>query len=155
LSCRPKLLIADEPTTALDPTIQAQILELIRSLQRLSGMSVLYISHDLGVIAEICNRVAVMYAGVIVEIASVRELFHNPRHPYTRGLLRTIPKMTGPRVPLQGIEGTVPHFSELDEGCPFHNLCRWEGSDCLRSLPPMRGENDHGFRCNRTLPDFE
>jgi oligopeptide/dipeptide ABC transporter ATP-binding protein len=120
LACGPELVIADEPTTALDVTIQAQILQLINNLQRDLGMSVMLITHDLGVIAETCDEVCVMYAGRVVERAPVRELFANPRHAYTQGLLNSIPRLDGiPKSELNIIEGMVPALSELKPGCRF------------------------------------
>ena len=124
LSCNPSLLIADEPTTALDVTVQAQILDLLRSLQRADGMSVLMITHDLGVVAETADRVCVMYAGRIVESADVAELFANPLHPYTQGLLRCLPRMTDVRERLEVIPGGVPNPLRMPEGCRFHPRCR-------------------------------
>jgi oligopeptide/dipeptide ABC transporter ATP-binding protein len=130
LSCNPALLIADEPTTALDVTIQAQILDLLRDLQRRLGLGLLLITHDLGVVAEMADRVAVMYAGRIVEEARVRDLFRDPRHPYTRGLLGSMPGgARGAR--LQAIQGTVPPLGQLPPGCPFSPRCpkRFEPCD--------------------------
>ncbi len=148
LSCNPTLLIADEPTTALDPTIQAQIMELLVRLQKETGMSVLYISHDLGVIAEICDRVAVMYAGTIMEIASVHDLFYDPWHPYTIGLLRSMPRMDSSKEKLDTIEGTVPHFSEMPEGCPFAPRCKYASEPCRTGeMPPMTAYGGHSVRC--------
>lgn len=148
LSCNSALLIADEPTTALDPTIQAQIMELIKRLRKELGLSVLYISHDLGVIAEICGRVAVMYAGSIMEIAEVHDLFYDPQHPYTIGLLSAMPKMNGSREELSSIEGTVPHFSEMPAGCPFAPRCHYATEQCGRQgLPPMEVSGTHSVRC--------
>ncbi len=120
LACKPKLIIADEPTTALDVTVQAQILQLLQDLQGKLGSSVLLITHDLGVIAETCDEVCVMYAGRIVERATTRELFANPRHAYTRGLLSSIPRLDGvPKTKLVAIDGMVPSLSELNQGCRF------------------------------------
>jgi len=120
LACGPELVIADEPTTALDVTIQAQILQLINNLQRDLGMSVMLITHDLGVIAETCDEVCVMYAGRVVERAPVREIFANPRHAYTQGLLNSIPRLDGiPKTELNIIDGMVPALSELKPGCRF------------------------------------
>jgi oligopeptide/dipeptide ABC transporter ATP-binding protein len=120
LACRPKLIIADEPTTALDVTVQAQILDLLQTLQKQLGSSVLLITHDLGVIAETCDDVCVMYAGRIVERASTVELFANPRHAYTRGLLSSIPRLDKiPKTELSTIDGMVPSLSDLNEGCRF------------------------------------
>jgi len=123
LACRPRLLIADEPTTALDVTIQAQILSLMDDLKERLGMSVLLITHDLGVVAEVCDRVAVMYAGVIVETADVRTLFEKPKHPYTQGLLRTIPTLKDRKKRLDTIEGSVPNLLRPPSGCRFHPRC--------------------------------
>jgi len=137
LSCNPKLLIADEPTTALDVTIQAQILDLIRDLQQEFHMGVLMITHDLGVIAEVSHRVVVMYAGKIVEKAEVRELFGNPRHPYTKGLFRSIPSIAGGHDRLETIEGTVPNPLEFPIGCKFHNRCPFAEDHCVENEPPL------------------
>ncbi|MDP3544379.1 MAG: ABC transporter ATP-binding protein [Elusimicrobiota bacterium] len=136
LACRPDVLIADEPTTALDVTIQAQILKLIKRLQREHGMAVLFITHDLGVIAEICDEVAVMYAGQVVERATAKELFASPRHPYTSGLLASIPRLDSVRKTLlKTIEGMVPDFSSLPRGCAFSNRCEMAVDACAE--PPM------------------
>jgi oligopeptide/dipeptide ABC transporter ATP-binding protein len=123
LSCRPKLLIADEPTTALDVTIQAQILELLRKLQQETGMSILLITHDLGVVAENADVVAVMYASRIVEVASVEEIFDHPRHPYTQGLLRSVPRLGRTSQRLATIPGSVPNPANFPAGCKFHPRC--------------------------------
>jgi oligopeptide/dipeptide ABC transporter ATP-binding protein len=123
LSCNPSLLIADEPTTALDVTIQAQILELLRDLQRDTGMSILIITHDLGVVAEIADEVVVMYAGRIVERADVHELFAHPLHPYTQGLLRCMPRLSQAKRRLDVIPGTVPNPLDFPPGCKFHPRC--------------------------------
>ena len=145
LACRPDILIADEPTTALDVTIQAQILSLIGDLQAETGMSVIFITHDLGVIAETCDAVAVMYAGKIVETASVAALFDNPRHPYTRGLLSSIPRLDYPRkTPLNIIRGSVPGLHELPEGCRFQNRCPHAEPLC-RTQPPMAAVGENHF----------
>jgi peptide/nickel transport system ATP-binding protein len=124
LSCRPSLLIADEPTTALDVTIQAQIIELMRDLQAESGMSIMLITHDLGVIAEMADEVAVMYLGRVVEFGTTETIFSAPKHPYTRGLMRSIPDLDGPRTDrLEAIDGAVPGPFRRIEGCPFHPRC--------------------------------
>jgi oligopeptide/dipeptide ABC transporter ATP-binding protein len=138
LACAPSLLIADEPTTALDVTIQGQILELIRDLQREMGMAVLFITHDLGVVAEIADHVAVMYAGRIVESGAVRTVFTRPRHPYTRALLRSVPRITpgiGGPVDLQAIPGQVPSPIALPPGCPFAPRCSHAAAACRASVP--------------------
>lgn len=123
LSCKPKLLIADEPTTALDVTIQAQILELLRKLQRETGMAILLITHDLGVVAENADVVAVMYASRVVEFAAVEEIFDRPQHPYTQGLLRSVPRLGAPEGRLESIPGAVPNPARFPAGCKFHPRC--------------------------------
>ena len=123
LSCEPELLIADEPTTALDVTIQAQIMELLASLQKRLGLAILLITHDLGVVAEFCKRVIVMYTGRIVEESPVQELFANPAHPYTRGLLRSLPSVAGTAARLPTIQGMVPSITNLPPGCKFNPRC--------------------------------
>ncbi len=139
LSCRPKLLIADEPTTALDVTIQAQILDLLRQLQQAYGMSILMITHDLGIIAELAHEVAVMYAGRIVERASVEELFSRPLHPYTQGLLRSRPRPGARRdQPLATIAGEVPSPRQLPPGCRFHPRCPFVQQRCREEEPELR-----------------
>lgn len=150
LATRPDVLIADEPTTALDVTIQAQILELLRELQSDYGMSVIFITHDLGVIAELCTNVVVMYAGRIAERASVDDLFREPHHPYTRGLLDSIPRMdTIPKSLLTTIEGAVPSIGELPTGCRFNNRCIFSDSLCQQSEPEMRNIGaDHESACH-------
>jgi len=137
LSCSPQLLIADEPTTALDPTIQAQILDLIRKVQKEIGMSVMYITHDLGVVAETCDRVMVMYAGQIVEKADVAELFTKPGHPYTQGLLKAIPRLNTKRERLYVIKGMVPHFADMPVGCSFHPRCPYADARCVEQKPTL------------------
>jgi len=154
LACgSPKLLIADEPTTALDVTVQAQILELFQKLQREIGMSVILITHDLGVVAEVANRVAVMYAGSIVETASVGELFQEPLHPYTRGLLRSLPRRGKDRRKdtLYSIPGTVPDLLELKPGCKFFDRCDYAAAEvCLGNEPALeRTRKGHKVRCRR------
>jgi oligopeptide/dipeptide ABC transporter ATP-binding protein len=138
LSCSPQLLIADEPTTALDPTIQAQILDLIRQIRKEISMSVMYITHDLGVVAETCDRVMVMYAGRIVEKADVAELFTKPSHPYTQGLLKAIPRLNAKRERLYVIKGMVPHFADMPVGCSFHPRCPYAYDKCVEEKPTLR-----------------
>jgi oligopeptide/dipeptide ABC transporter ATP-binding protein len=154
LSCKPRLLIADEPTTALDVTIQAEILELLRSLRDDFDLSMLLITHDLGVVAETADRVAVMYAGRIVEEASVHELFHNPRHPYTEGLLRSVPRLTEEGLKLrrlETIEGAVPNLLHLPEGCKFAPRCAYVIDECTTDEIPLVAVNDeHQARCIRS-----
>lgn len=124
LSCNPRLLIADEPTTALDVTTQAQILDLLRSLQEERGMAIMLITHNLGVVAEMCDHVVVMYLGRVVEVGAVDDIFHRPQHPYTRALLRSIPSVDmAPRVKLHTITGSIPHPYNRPTGCPFHPRC--------------------------------
>lgn len=150
LCCKPQLLIADEPTTALDPTIQAQILELIKSLQQKMNMSVMYITHDLGVIAEICDRVAVMYAGMVMEIADVNDLFAKPLHPYTFGLLKAMPRIDVQTETLYNIKGNVPSILEMPVGCHFHPRCPYAAQKCIDSCPDMEEVDDgHSVRCFR------
>jgi oligopeptide/dipeptide ABC transporter ATP-binding protein len=136
LACRPDILIADEPTTALDVTIQAQILTLMKKLQKEYGMSIIFITHDLGVIAEVCDEVVVMYAGRVVERSPVNELFKNPKHPYTKGLLESIPRLESKRkTELSTIDGMVPDFSSLPEGCSFQNRCPYVEDKCKAEMP--------------------
>jgi oligopeptide/dipeptide ABC transporter ATP-binding protein len=137
LSCRPFLLIADEPTTALDVTIQAQILRLIKEMEREFHSSILLITHDLGVIAEICDRVAVMYAGSIVEQAGVEEIFEDPKHPYTKGLWGAIPRIDEEKEILAVIPGTVPDLSHPPTGCKFNPRCSHRFDPCDRIPPPL------------------
>ena len=153
LCCRPKLLIADEPTTALDVTIQAQILDLMRKLQRELGMSILFITHDLGVVAEMADRVVVMYAGRVVEEGDVRDIFARPRMPYTRALMRSIPRLDrtdGARQRLETIAGSVPNLLRPPKGCAFHPRCRYMREECLKSAPPLEDTGGgHTVRCIR------
>jgi peptide/nickel transport system ATP-binding protein len=149
LACRPDVLIADEPTTALDVTIQAQILELIEQLRRQRGMSVIFITHDLGVIAEIADQVVVMYAGRIVEKASVTELFVRPLHPYTRGLLASMPQLQHePKSRLPTIAGTVPALTALPEGCRFSNRCPHATAVCAIEPSLEQTGADHSVACH-------
>ncbi len=150
LACRPEILIADEPTTALDVTIQAQILDLMLGLQREMNTSILLITHDLGVIAETAHRVAVMYAGKIVEQADVNTIFQNAQHPYTRGLLNSIPKMnkTQRESRLEEIPGMVPNLCHLPEGCAFFDRCSLRENRCLSIKPELLAiEKNHQVRC--------
>ena len=138
LARHPDILIADEPTTALDVTIQAQILELLRELQRDTGMAIIFITHDLGVIAELCSRVVVMYAGRIAEQATVKSIFEHPLHPYTRGLLGSIPRLEDePKTLLTTIPGIVPGIEELPDGCRFSNRCAYARDQCHREAPSL------------------
>ncbi|MDQ0889801.1 peptide/nickel transport system ATP-binding protein [Paenibacillus sp. V4I9] len=147
LACEPNLLIADEPTTALDVTIQSQILDLIQDLKQKSNMGVILITHDLGVVAEICTRVVVMYLGEIIEEALVGDLFDNPLHPYTRGLLKSVPQLDGDRTQkLHVIKGTVPHLSKVPQGCRFAPRCAYATKTCEESSPELIGTG-HKVRC--------
>lgn len=138
LACRPKLLIADEPTTALDVTVQAQILDLMRDLQREMGSSVLLVTHDLGVVAEMADQVVVMYAGKVVEQGNVVELFQSPKHPYTEGLLNSIPRLTTDKKErLKAIRGSVPSLLEMPKGCRFNNRCPYATDKCFQEEPPL------------------
>jgi peptide/nickel transport system ATP-binding protein len=145
LSCEPTLLIADEPTTALDVTTQTQILELMRQLQKEDGMAIMLITHDLGVIAEMATDVVVMYLGRVVEQAPVDAIFHDPKHPYTRGLLRSIPRIRArTRERLTPIAGAVPHPYDRPTGCPFHPRCaEFMAGKCDRETPTLRPVGDH------------
>jgi oligopeptide/dipeptide ABC transporter ATP-binding protein len=135
---RPALLIADEPTTALDVTVQAQILELLAELRNKFGLAMLFISHDLAVVSQVADRIAVMYAGNLVELGSKRDIFHTPAHPYTRGLLNAVPTLKTDRTrPLETIEGMVPPMHAVPPGCPFEPRCGFRVAECARSLPPL------------------
>jgi len=149
IACDPALLIADEPTTALDVTVQAQILALLRKLQAENGMAILLITHNLGIVAENCHHVAVMYAGKIVEKASMRSIFQNPRHPYTQGLLRAVPRLDHPvKQPLPTIPGSVPNLLHLPTGCRFRSRCVWAQQKCAEEEPPlMEVEGGHTSAC--------
>jgi peptide/nickel transport system ATP-binding protein len=145
LACSPEMLIADEPTTALDVTIQAQILELMKKLQKNNNTALLMITHNLGIIAELCQKVAIMYAGEIVEYGTVEEVFLNPRHPYTTGLLNAIPKLTGNRERLASISGLVANSESLPEGCKFHPRCSLCTEECKNVNPPAAAVNGNHF----------
>lgn len=150
LSCSPTLLISDEPTTALDPTIQAQILQLIKDMKKKLNMSVLFITHDLGVVAQNCDRVVVMYAGKIVEVAEVCELFDHPAHPYTQGLIMSIPKMSSDVEELYSIDGSIPSFGSLPNGCTFGPRCPYFTEECTKSEPVLKDiGGGHLCACHR------
>jgi len=150
LSCQPKLLIADEPTTALDVTIQAQVLQLLKEIQREMGMSVMLITHDLGVVSEIADRVAVMYAGRIFEYGPIEAIFGKMRNPYTRGLMTSIPQLTEKKDRLNAIPGQVPDPMDLPMGCKFHPRCYLMIEECKKEEPPLFQVNgDHFSRCIR------
>lgn len=146
LACNPKLLIADEPTTALDVTIQAQIMELMQDLQKKLNTSIILITHDLGVVAKVADRIAVMYAGVIVESGTAHEIFHNPQHPYTWGLLKSVPRLdTGQKERLLPIEGTPPDLFAPPKGCPFAARCEYAMKVCKESHPEKSNLNDNHY----------
>lgn len=148
LSCNPRILIADEPTTALDVTIQAQIMDLIVALNQRIGMSVMLITHDLAVVAETCSRVIVMYLGQIVEEADVAEIFSNPLHPYTKGMMDSIPQLEDEnRKRLHMIKGIVPLLSQIPEGCRFAPRCPYAEERCRQNMPELTGEGTHKVRC--------
>ena len=148
LSCNPKLLIADEPTTALDVTIQAQILRLINDLKKELNTSVLLITHDMGVVAEMCDNVAVMYAGHIVEYSDVNTIFNSPAHPYTQGLSKSIPRLDTDVERLDTIQGSVPDLLSLTPGCPFKNRCKYCMDKCMDNMPSLEDlGNNHLVKC--------
>ena len=143
LACEPDILICDEPTTALDVTIQAQILELMNKLQDETGMSIIFITHDLGVVAEVCDEVVVMYAGRVAEQAGIFELFDNPKHPYTQGLMSSMPSLSlQPKTELETIQGTVPSLNQMPSGCRFSTRCKYKQDRCNTDVPMM---NDVGL----------
>lgn len=149
IACKPKLLIADEPTTALDVTIQAQILDLLKRLRDESGTSIILITHDLGVIHEMCDRAAIMYCGQIVEQGTTEDLFKNPCHPYTKGLLCAVPSVVSKQEMLCNIPGTVPPISEYSKGCRFDSRCKECRGSCKVTVPQMVWiSNTHAVRCS-------
>ena len=148
LACEPKILIADEPTTALDVTVQAQILELLRDIKENNDMSIILITHDFGIVHEICDRVIVMYAGEIVEIGNKKEIFKNPRHPYTKGMIESIPKLTDNVDRLKSIDGSVPDINNMPKGCRFAPRCNYAKDICLEESPEMFKVNEeHLSKC--------
>jgi oligopeptide/dipeptide ABC transporter ATP-binding protein len=151
LICEPRLLIADEPTTAVDVTIQAQILELIRHLSREMGTAVLFITHDLGVVAELCEKVVTLYCGEAVEAGGAKEVLASPQHPYTSALLQSIPRMEARHATLQLIPGRVPQLGQLPQGCLFHPRCAYATDECRSTSQTLRtvGAADRLVRCNR------
>ncbi|MBU4279927.1 MAG: ABC transporter ATP-binding protein [Gammaproteobacteria bacterium] len=150
LACKPRLLIADEPTTALDVTIQAQVLELIAGLRQRLGMSVVLITHDLGVVAEQCDRVVVMYAGQVVESGRTAEVIRAPKHPYTQGLLMATPRVENLSAPVRPIPGTVPNLINFPTQCHFYSRCTLRGEACLREIPLEYHPGRHQARCIKT-----
>ena len=156
LACNPELIIADEPTTALDVTIQAQVLELMRDLQRKSGTSVLLITHDMGVVAQMCDHVAVMYAGEIVEYGSLRQIMKETSHPYTVGLFGSLPNLNEDVERLATIDGAMPDPSNLPSGCSFAPRCKHACDKCFREDPPVHElAPGHRVKCHRAAADFE
>lgn len=148
MSCNPELLIADEPTTALDVTIQAQILDLMKSLNKESGTAIMMITHDLGVVAETCHRVIVMYSGKVVEEGDVHTIFKNPQHPYTKGLIQSVPRMDGGSGRLYSIPGNVPTPGSMPKGCRFAPRCREVQDKCFEEMPELIPlESGHKCRC--------
>lgn len=147
LLCNPELLIADEPTTALDVTIQAQVLDIIQKLREKFNMSMILITHDLGVVAETCDRVMIMYAGQIVECGTIEEVFLNPKHPYTKGLFDSIPKLDADSDKLIPIEGEIPNSSNLPSGCYFHPRCKYRKEICESTEPEVKGQR-HQYKCH-------
>ena len=148
LACKPKLLIADEPTTALDVTIQAQILNLIKRLNRELDMTTILITHDLGVVATLCDKVVVMYGGLIMEDGTVEEIFYHPKHPYTMGLIDSIPRVTcGDKQRLKPIPGTPPNLIHPPKGCPFSTRCPYCMNVCMEEMPPYFQEDGHRTMC--------
>ena len=153
LSCHPSLLIADEPTTALDVTIQAQILELLQGLTQELNTALLLITHDFGIVAKLCDRISVMYAGKIVERAPTRHIFKHPRHPYTRGLLHAIPRIDRDVHRLESINGVIPNLAALPAGCPFHPRCPGHEEICHREYPPaVQVGREHRVSCWKHAP---
>lgn len=148
LSCNPKVILADEPTTALDVTVQAQILDLLRKINSDVGTAIIMVTHDLGVVAEFCQKVAVMYAGKIVETGSVEQIIFEPKHPYTKGLLKSIPKIGDKKTKIQSIPGDVPDLAALPPGCSFHPRCDKAMSDCQKGEIPLQVmEKGRQVRC--------
>ena len=148
LACNPQLIIADEPTTALDVTVQAQILDLLRELQNQIGMSIMLITHDLGVVAEMTDRTVVMYAGKIAEYTTTEKLFRNPCHPYTQGLMESIPRIDQDTERLYAIPGMVPGAADFPEGCRFSNRCKYADETCMKKIPEMtEAEKGHFVSC--------
>lgn len=151
LLTRPKLLIADEPTTALDVTVQAQILELLKDLRKEFGMSIIFITHDMGVVANLCDRVNVMYGGWLMETASIEEVFSNPKHPYTKALLDSIPSIEHEVEKLRTIPGEPPNLLQLPDGCPFQARCNIATDVCRGSIPLQRVNPRHVVKCTQEL----
>lgn len=151
LLTRPKLLIADEPTTALDVTVQAQILELLKELRQEFKMSIIFITHDMGVVANLCDRVNVMYGGWLMETASIHEIFTNPQHPYTKALLESIPSIDHEVEKLRTIPGEPPNLLQLPKGCPFQARCQLTSNNCSEIIPLQRVNPRHVVKCTQEL----
>jgi oligopeptide/dipeptide ABC transporter ATP-binding protein len=150
LSCQPSLLLADEPTTNLDVTIQAQILELMKNLKKKLGMSMILITHDMGVVAGVADRITVLYAGRVCESASAKTIFYNPMHPYTVALLTAVPNLAMKRKKLTVIPGTIPNLIEPPSGCRFHPRCEYAEPACVETVPPLvEIEPEHYVACIR------
>ena len=147
LACEPKVLIADEPTTALDVTIQAQILRLMRKLQKDFNTAILFITHDLGVVAEVADKVAVMYCGNIVEVGPVVDIYYSPKHPYTKGLIESVPDVSKKMGRLCQIEGTVPSTDNMPEGCKFYPRCNYATDNCRDKFPNLNKLGEHKVAC--------
>ena len=150
ISCEPKVLIADEPTTSLDATVQAQYLKLLKDIQEESDLAIVFITHDLGIVAKMCDKVAVMYAGRIVETGNVRDIFYSPKHPYTEALLGSLPRLDVDVTRLDSIPGQPPALHDLPPGCPFAPRCKYAMDKCLEEYPPVYTINEgHSARCWR------
>ena len=148
LACNPNLLIADEPTTALDVTIQAQVLELMKDLKEKYNTSIIMITHDLGIVAEVCDEVAVMYAGRIVEEGTLKDVFNETMHPYTEGLFNSLPNINDRKAMLKPIKGLMPDPSNLPKGCAFAPRCEYASEDCLQDVPPLESVSErHRVGC--------
>ena len=153
-SCEPQLIIADEPTTALDVTVQLQVLRLLKHKARASGTAVLFISHDMAVVSQLCDSVYVMYAGSVIESGVTADVIHHPRHPYTIGLLQCAPEHGIPRQPLPAIPGTVPNLTHLPDGCAFRDRCYAAGAQC-ENVPALTAYADNNHRCACWYPQQE
>ncbi|MCF6093860.1 ABC transporter ATP-binding protein [Microaerobacter geothermalis] len=147
LACEPKVLLADEPTTALDVTIQAQILDLLKKINEDHGTSIVLVTHDLGVAAEFCDEIAVMYAGEIIEYGPVDEIMEHPKHPYTQGLLRSIPQISDEEIEIEPIPGQVADLANLDSGCSFYPRCSHRHNECKKPVPILNMDNERQVRC--------
>jgi peptide/nickel transport system ATP-binding protein len=155
LACNPKVLLADEPTSALDVTIQAQVLDMMCDLKEKMGTALVMITHDLGVVAKICDSVAVMYAGKVVEYGTLRDVFNNPKHPYTEGLFNSLPNIRDSKAELKPIPGLMPDPTQLPPGCAFEPRCRYAGEACKEPCTSRQIGETHSVMCSRYVePDF-